>query len=203
MAPLNIAVPLACEDKRWIEETRRGNTVAFGNLVRKYQDRLYRSMVLVSGGRDEALDIVQDAFVRAMLKLDGFQQRSQFYTWLYRIAYNLAIKARRERRRELRLYAAIGWTVDLGRAAGGEPRDDAAPEQQLERDEAHREIRRALGQLGRPYRTVVVLREIDGLSYDEIGRTLRLPVGTVRSRLHRARLLLLDKFQRLQRVNGR
>ena len=180
------------EDARWIDEALRGNTAAFGNLVIKYQDRLYRSMVLVGGSREDALDVVQDAFVQAMLKLRTFQHRGRFYTWLYRIAFHLAIKSQRRKRRQKKLYAPIEWIFRTGRANGYEPLDAGPrPDSQLEQKERCRQVREALAKLNQAHLAVVVLREIDGLPYEEIAQILGLPKGTVRSRLHRARLQLV------------
>jgi RNA polymerase sigma-70 factor, ECF subfamily len=196
MVSLDPSVTVFCEDACWIGETLRGNTAAFGHLVSKYQDRLYRSVVLLSGSQDDALDVVQDAFVQAMLKLDTFQSHSQFYTWLYRIAYNLAITARVCKKRQRQVGAQIAAARRTDRAHGRRHASVAwAPETQLERKETCRQVRQAIARLEEDFRVVLVLREIDGLCYAEIARVLGLPKGTVRSRLHRARLQLLNMLK--------
>lgn len=193
MIYINPAVPLLGEDAEWIDETLRGHTAAFGHLVSKYQGRLYRSMVLVSGCREEALDIVQEAFVQALLKLHTFQGRSQFYTWLYRIAYNLVVKARRWKRQQKRMYLVV---EQASRAGAREPVESAQrPDRILEQNERCRQVQAALARLSKRQLAVVVLREIEGLRYEEIARTLSLPTGTVRSRLHRARLHLIRRLK--------
>lgn len=185
------------EDALWIEETLEGDSAAFGRLVSKYQDRLFRSMLLVTGSRDESLDVVQDAFVQAMVKLDTFQGRSEFYTWLYRIAYNLVLASRRVKKKQRKILETLQWIARTGRFAVCRP--DDRPERRMEREECRRQVRRALGRLNKVYAAVVVLREIDGLAYEEIAQILDLPPGTVRSRLHRARLQLVRLLKVSQR----
>jgi RNA polymerase sigma-70 factor (ECF subfamily) len=176
------------DDAPLIAATLAGDSAAFGRLVGLYQDRLYNSLLRVVGSADDAADVVQDAFVQAYVKLDTFRGSSAFYTWLYRIAFNLAIsRARRERKTT---------SLDtLKTAAGAEPVDgQPAPEANLEQNEQVAMVHAALAQLSTEYRTILVLREIDGCRYEQIAEILGLPVGTVRSRLFRARLALRDEL---------
>lgn len=177
------------DDAQLIDETLAGKPAAFGQLVEKYQDRLYNTMVHVAGSAEDALDVVQDAFVQAFLKLDTFRQSSAFYTWLYRIAFNLAVTHRRRRKPTL--------SVEHGRESGGqEPIDNQpSPEARIEEDERARQVRQAIGSLGEEHRTVLILREIDGCCYETIAEMLDVPIGTVRSRLHRARLQLREELK--------
>jgi len=177
------------DDDRLIEETLAGRTAAFGELVRKYQDRLYNTMVHAIGAPEDALDVVQDAFVQAFIKLESFRGRSAFYTWLYRIAFNVSATYRRRRR-------PVG-SVDQAREDGGEEPVDSnlGSLDNLERAERCRQVRQALATLSEEHRNVLVLREIDGCCYETIAEILDLPVGTVRSRLHRARLQLRDELK--------
>ena len=174
------------DDKRLIEQTLAGDSAAFGRLVRKYQDRLYNTMVHVVGRGDDAMDVVQDAFVQAFVKLDSFKQTAAFYTWLYRIAFNVASTYRRKRKPTL--------SVDRVREVSGEEpvEPGIGPADKMERDERCRQVRAAIAGLTEEHRTVIVLREIDGCCYETIAEILDLPVGTVRSRLHRARLQLKE-----------
>jgi RNA polymerase sigma-70 factor (ECF subfamily) len=183
------------DDAQLIEETLAGHSAAFGQLVRKYQDRLFNTVVHVAGNAEDARDVVQDAFVQAFVKLDTFQGCSAFYTWLYRIAFNVAASQRRRKRPAL--------SVERAREASGiEPMDDADdPAEEVERDERCRQVRHALGQLSEEHRTILVLREIDGCCYDSIAEILELPVGTVRSRLHRARLQLREQLKEVLMID--
>jgi len=174
------------EDSQLIAETLAGHPAAYGQLVRKYQDRMYHSLVHALGNADDAQDVVQDAFVQAFLKLETFLGSSSFYTWLYRIAFNVAATHRRRRR-------PTASVEQLRDATGQEPVDpQESPTERLQRDERCRQVQAAIAQLSDEHRRVLVLRDIDGQSYEEIAEILDMPLGTVRSRLHRARLQLRD-----------
>jgi len=177
------------DDAQLIEETLSGKPAAFGELVGKYQDRLYNTLLRVLGCPEDALDAVQEAFVQAFLKLDTFQQSSAFYTWLYRIAFNKAISQRRRKKPAL--------SVEQARESSGtEPVDtEPGPGDQAEREERRRQVQEAIAGLSEEYRSVLVLREIDGCCYETIAEILDLPIGTVRSRLHRGRLQLREELK--------
>lgn len=177
------------DDSQLIDEAKGGDTAAFGQLVCKHQDRLYNTIVHVVGCRVEAEDVVQDAFVQAFLKLDSFQGNSAFYTWLYRIAFNAAVSRRRRKRVEL--------SVEQNRELTGyEPLDNGdAPTERLEREERAGQVQAALATLTQEHRAILVLREMEGCCYETIADVLDLPVGTVRSRLHRARLQLREQLK--------
>ena len=174
-----------------IEACRAGRTEAVGVLVQRYQDRLYPTMLRLTGSADDALDLLQDAFLRAFEKLDSFHGESSFYTWVYRIAVNLALSGRR-RRRSLRVGGFDRGESSLDPAADPASTDPSLPLERRERDAL---IQGALNALADDHRAVVVMKEYDGLRYEEIAATLGVPVGTVRSRLHRARLELRDRLK--------
>jgi RNA polymerase sigma-70 factor (ECF subfamily) len=159
-----------------------GETEAFGVLVRRYQDRLFPTLLRLCGNTEDAHDLLQDAFLRAYQKLHHFHGESAFYTWIYRIAVNLYLSQRRKRSNRR--------ANDSRGAESFDPPDDfsqsdpSLPLVQAERDD---QIQEALNALAPDHRAVVVLKEIDGLRYEEIASILKIPVGTVRSRLHRAR----------------
>jgi len=166
-----------------------GDTDAYGHLVERYQDRLYQTMWGILGSREDARDIVQEAFVQAYLKLDSFRAEARFYTWLYRIATNLAWSQKRRKR------PTISWDR-VREQAGVEPVDrQAGPEGLASRREQIEKLWVALDQMPRQAREILVLRELEGCSYEAIGEILKLPVGTVRSRLFRARARLRSQFQ--------
>jgi RNA polymerase sigma-70 factor, ECF subfamily len=177
------------DDAQRIAATLAGDASAFGDLVLKYQDRLYNIVVHVVGNAEDARDVVQETLVQAFVKLETFRQTSAFYTWLYRIAFNVAVSFRRRRRPLL--------AADCSPQSDGvEPLDDEdGPSQRLEREERRRQIRHALTQISPEHRAILVLREIEGCRYEAIAEILELPVGTVRSRLHRARLELRDQLK--------
>ncbi len=178
------------DDQSLIEACRAGRTEAFGELVRRHQDRLYPTLLRLTGDADDALDLLQDAFLRAFEKLDRFHGDSSFYTWVYRIAVNLALSGRRRRRGTVRFLGGGGDLID--------PPDDPSvsdPTLPLERAERDDLIQAALNALADDHRAVVVMKEFDGLRYEEIAAILGVPVGTVRSRLHRARLELRERLK--------
>jgi RNA polymerase sigma-70 factor (ECF subfamily) len=169
-------------DADFIDQTLQGNTEAFGELVRKYQDRLYNVVVRIVGCRTEAEDIVQEAFVRAFVTLKSFRQDCAFFTWLYRLAVNLALTHMRQKR----LAVSLEVGCELG---ASEPIDQSAsPMDKLMREERGPVINAALAELSEEYRTILVLREIEQFDYATIAEILRVKIGTVRSRLHRARM---------------
>jgi RNA polymerase sigma-70 factor (ECF subfamily) len=184
-----LAEQVVVDDFQLIDDALAGRPSAFGDLVLRYQDRLYNTLVHVTGSVEDARDLVQEAFVQALVKLNSFQRNSAFYTWLYRIALNLAISRRRRRKPTV--------SVDeIRHVSGEEPvgRDDA-PADRIEREERAGQVQAALARLTEEHRSVLVLREIDGYCYEEIAEMLDVPVGTVRSRLHRARLMLRDELK--------
>ena len=174
------------DDASLIAATLAGDTAAFGQLVAAYQDRLFNSLLRVLGSAEDAADIVQDAFVQAFTKLDTFRGSSAFYTWLYRIAFNLAMSHARRGHKTTSLDG-------MKSLVGDEPMDgQPTAEAGAIRAERAELVHSALAELSMDYRQILVLREIDGCRYDEIAEILDLPVGTVRSRLFRARLQMRD-----------
>ncbi len=188
------------DDAQLISQALAGQTAAFGQLVQKYQDRLYNTVVHVAGNAEDAKDVVQEAFVQAFLKLESFQGASAFYTWLYRIAFNVAGTHRR-RRGAMRAAEQAALAEGCLRGAEGHPSSVAdGPGEQLERQERCRQVRHAISQLPEEHRVVPVLREMDGCCYETIAEILDLPLGTVRSRLHRARMQLRDQLKEVLAV---
>ena len=178
---LSTGGPIVLSDDRLIDDTLEGRAEAFGQLVARYQDRLFNAMVRITGCHAEAEDVVQDAFVQAFLKLDRFKRESQFFTWLYRIAMNTSISRHRKKRP----------SSSLDGHPASRSVEPVAAEQpvgaDLERQEQQEELENALQQLPLDQRQILVLRELDNQSYEDIAVILELPIGTVRSRLHRAR----------------
>lgn len=177
-----MATNVVHDDGELIQATLHGDSAAFGHLVRKYQDRLFTALMQVAGSRSDAEDVVQESLVTAYTKLATFGHGSSFYTWLYRIAFNAAISQRRRRK--------PSTSLDLKREfTGEEPQDESQhPQEDVLRQERAALVQQALSQLNDEHRAILVLREMEGCDYDTIAEILNLPVGTVRSRLHRARL---------------
>jgi RNA polymerase sigma-70 factor (ECF subfamily) len=183
------------DDSQLIALSVCGDRKAFGELVRRYQDRLYHAAYRLIGNADDAQDAVQESFLSAYQSLHQFKGDARFFTWLYRIAVNAAISTKRKRR-------AVLATDYAGLQTMAEPQDESEgvrPGAALERAEDERRLRIALDALTPEHRTVLVLKEIEGCKYEFIADLLGVPIGTVRSRLHRARLELRDRLD----VDGR
>lgn len=182
------------DDLRLIDATLAGNNEAFGELVDRYQDRLYATLVHMLGSMHDARDVAQEAFLSAFEKLDTFRREASFYSWLFRIAYNAAVTNRRKKRRET---GSLDQKIE---STGDEPVDgnlQADPGHQLESEENIQHVRLALDRLSPEYRDVILLKEIEGMRYEEIAVVLGCPIGTVRSRIHRARTELREQLERI------
>jgi len=169
-------------DSDLVQAALGGDKEAFGHLVLRYQDRVFHTLVRVLGSRDDARDVVQDTFVQAFVKLDSFRGR---------IAMNLALSHRRRRRPT--------ESLDVTKEnVGQEPetQQPTAAQDLIERERAE-VLQQALLKLGDDHRQILVLRELESCSYDTISEILELPVGTVRSRLFRARLQLKAELEEM------
>ncbi len=176
-------------EEELIRDALQGHSQAYGELVIRYQDRLYSAMLHIVGSADEAEDVVQDSFVQAYIKLDTFQGNSRFFTWLYRIAFNNALSRRRRRKADI--------SLDVGKELSGkEPLDrHEAPDEPLLRQERIAAVRIAMDRLSDEHKTILVLREMQDMSYEEIAEILEINIGTVRSRLSRARNQLKELLE--------
>lgn len=177
------------DDTELVRRARAGDGDAFGTLVERYQARIVR---LVRGmvPEHDAEDVAQDAFVKAFRKLGEFDERARFYTWLYRIASNAALDWRKRER-----YRRHG---DLPETESGEdavPSEEPGPQTSARRRELAEAIDAAVERLPPHYHEIVVLREVEGLSYEEIAETLAISKGTVESRLFRARERLRETLK--------
>jgi RNA polymerase sigma-70 factor, ECF subfamily len=185
----NEQVDVNSDDRRLITESLSGQTSAFGELVLRYQDRLFNAVVRVVDNADDALDVVQDAFVSAYQSLASFKGDAEFYTWLYRIAFNTAVSLRRRRRSLVSLETGRDGEAVIDPT---DPNEETRPGVALERSEDEAALQVGLNRLSPEHRAVLVLKDIDGLKYEEIAVILDVPIGTIRSRIHRARLELRD-----------
>lgn len=187
------------EDAALLERCRRGETQAFGTLVVKYQDRVFNAILRMCGNRDDAEELCQETFVKALENLRGFRQASGLYTWLFRIATNLTISRRRRSGRvKFHSLDAAGPGEEFARPQDALPdRRENDPREMAARDDAGRQVLKALEELDEEFRVAVVLRDVEGMNYDQIAQVLEIPVGTVKSRLYRARSVLRRKLRDL------
>lgn len=184
---------MSADDQRLITDCLQGDTAAFGALVRRYQERLYHSVYRLVDNPEDAQDVVQEAFISAYQSLDGFKGDSLFFTWLYRIAVNTAISLKRKRRVMARIETGPNGEPAM------EPLDrslDSRPGHALEQAEREKRVHQALGRLSPEHRAVLIMKDMEGQKYETMAEILQVPVGTIRSRLHRARLELRELLEK-------
>lgn len=181
-------------DRDAVSRAQKGDQEAFRVLVERYQGRIHRLAHRVLRDDEQARDAVQDAFLKAYTNLGSFEGRSSFYTWLYRLAMNLCLDARRRDRSDR--FVSTPENGDLERIATLDSRPageqhwrshEEAPDEAVGRGELRAAVARAIAALPDAARETLVLREVEGLSYAEIADALDIPKGTVMSRLHYAR----------------
>ncbi len=178
------AMVVRARDNRLVTRTLAGDDEAFEDLVRLYYDRL-RALVYHHLHREDELDdALQDIFLKAYQALPQFRKRSNFYTWLFRIASNYCIDRLRKRRLEL---VSLNGSDERDAIEARLQSSHASPEESYSSSERVEMVRRALGALDPIYQNIIALRELEGLSYDEISESLGIGMGTVKSRLARAR----------------
>lgn len=176
-------------DRDPVARAKRGDQEAFEQLVLAEQNRVYTLCVRMVGDREEGADLAQEAFLKAWQGLRSFHGESSFSTWVYRLAVNVCIDHLRRRQRRQNVEGAV--SLDDEDSGWADPADLAQdPHRRLEEAERRRALERGLEQLPDHQRQILVLRELSGLSYQEIGQELGLDLGTVRSRIARARMAL-------------
>ena len=183
-------------DVALVEQVRGGDVSAYDTLVRKYDRQIFRIAQHITQNREDAEDVMQDAFLKAYEKLDQFQGNSKFYTWLVRIAVNESLMRLRKRRTG----KMVSIDEDVETEEGSVPRDLADwapdPEQNYTQSELGEILRKTIQGLPPGFRIVFVLRDVEGLSTEETAETLGLSVPAVKSRLLRARLQLRERLSR-------
>ncbi len=174
-------------DQQLVERVQRGDKAAFDLLVIKYQRKIFRLLSRLIRDQAEIEDVAQEAFIKAYRALPNFRGDSAFYTWLYRIAINTAKNYLVSQGRR----APTSTPTDIEDAEtfddGDHLRDLNTPDSMLLTKEVAEAVNRAIDQLPEDLRTAIVLRELEGLSYEEIAESMQCPIGTVRSRIFRAR----------------
>lgn len=187
------------QEQALLLRARQGDREVFVELLQPYQERVYGVAFKLLGNREDAAEVAQEAFMRTFWKITGFRAEAHFYTWLYRITLNLCHDRLARRKRE------------GPRSAPPNPEDSpdnpspelqiadpaASPREQAAQSERIGLIRQALARLGEKDFQLLILREFDHLSYDELSMVLGVPLGTVMSRLHRARAALTEELKRL------
>jgi RNA polymerase sigma-70 factor (ECF subfamily) len=180
-------------DRLLVRSARQGDVAACQELIRRYQDRVYAVAYSFVQDREEALDITQDTFLKMLDGLPRFREQANIYTWLYRIVVNRCIDWRRRRMR----HPPPVSLDDLAAAEGIEPANPHAaqlPHAALEAKELREQISQAIAAVREPYRMVVMMADVQGLTVSEIAQILHCPVNTVKTRLHRGRIAIRDRL---------
>jgi RNA polymerase sigma-70 factor (ECF subfamily) len=194
--------PEAREEFELINRARNGDTSSFSALLRRYEGKIFRLAMNITQNREDAEDVLQEAFLKAYEHLDQFQGNSRFYTWIVRIAVNQALMKLRKRKTDRAV--SLDEQIDTGEdtvireIASWDP----DPEVRYSQEELHTILNEAIQELAPIYRTVFTLRDVDGLSTEETAEVLDLSVPAVKSRLLRARLQLRDKLTRFFKRKG-
>jgi RNA polymerase sigma-70 factor, ECF subfamily len=184
------------EELALVQAAQQGDITAFEQLIKRYDRNVFRIAQHITQNREDAEDVVQDAFLKAYQKLDQFQGNSKFYTWLVRIAVNEALMRLRKRKTD----KTVSMDDEVETEEGSMPREFADwspdPEQQFRQSELNDILARSIQGLPSSFRTVFVLRDVEGLSTEETAEMLGLSVPAVKSRLLRARLQLRERLSK-------
>jgi RNA polymerase sigma-70 factor (ECF subfamily) len=180
--------------RKRIKQIKKGDQDAFAEIVELFKDKIYQLVYRMIGNSHEAEDIAQEAFIRAYINIKSFDVNRKFSTWLYRIATNLTIDRIRKKKPDYYLDAEVAGTEGLTMYSQVAA-DIALPEEEVETMELQGEIQRQILKLPDKYRSVIVLKYIDELSLIEISEILEIPVGTVKTRIHRGREALRQQLR--------
>ncbi|MEI5909334.1 RNA polymerase sigma factor SigW [Bacillus spongiae] len=179
-----------------IKQVMKGDQNAFAEIVELYKDKVFQICFRMLGNRHEAEDMAQEAFVKAYMNIHTFQQHRKFSTWLFRIATNLCIDRIRKKKPDYYLDAEVTGTEGLtmySQLSTGEP----LPEEEVESMELQEVIQKAISKLPEKYRSVIVLKYIEELPLKEISEILDMPLGTVKTRIHRGREALRKQLRKM------
>jgi len=180
-------------DRELVERAQKGDGAAFAMLVERHQRQLYRLAMRMTGSEADAQEVLQEAFLNAYQKLPLFRGEAQFSSWLYRVAANSALMRLRAQRRHPEISTEelpVGFLDNQGQLPAAGENWARRPDDQLQSDELRRDIQAAVDALPELYRTVFLIRDVEGLSTEETAELLNISVPTVKTRLHRARIAL-------------
>ena len=183
-------------DHALIEATKQGDESAFAEIVHRYQNPIVNYLYRFLNDYEEAVDLAQETFVRVYFAIDRYHSGFAFSTYIYRIATNLAISEIRKRKRRKLLSLTGLFQSDTEEQTEFQPKDERSlPDEDLVEDEQSRVIAKAIAALPEKYRVPIILRDVDGHSYEEIAAIMELGLGTTKSRISRARGLLKEKLK--------
>lgn len=173
-----------------LEKAKAGDVAAFEELISAYQKKVFNLALRIIGNYDDAADLAQDTFVRIFKAISNFKEQSSFSTWVYRITTNVCLDEIRKRKNKKVVSLDEDIHMDDGDMKRQVESDEPGPDEAAERKEVRRIVNNAINMLPEDQRVVITLRDIHGMSYEEIAKALDCPGGTVKSRINRARLAL-------------
>ena len=187
---------MSVSDEILVKKSQKGDYLSFEELVKRYEKKIYHLAYRIMGNKEDASDVLQETFLQAFKKLAGFKGKAKFSTWLYRIAVNICFMRKRKRKKMKTVSLDIPILTKKEDEIKRELRDDwsESPLATLENEEVKKTLSEAIGLLPEEYRTVFLLRGLNGLSNQEVAKVLKISLPAVKSRLHRARLFLRDKL---------
>lgn len=186
------------DEQAKVHRASRGDAAAFEELMKAHEGRMYAVALRMCGNREDALDCTQEAMLRIYRAMGGFKGQSSFATWVYRITMNTCLDELR--RRKVRTSSSLDALLDSGWAPSDE---DDTPEKHTLASEQRRTLEKAIAGLPEDMRAAIVLRDVQGFSYDEIAKMLEANVGTIKSRISRGREKLRDVLTRQPELFGR
>ncbi len=189
--PGTVSLPIEQDDVRLVTASKNGNQDAFSLLVQRYQRRVFNLVFRMLQNYEEASETTQEAFLAAWQGLPAFRGEARFSTWLYRIAYNCALKQLGLRKRDQELQSAMQADLESG--------SEDAETTHLEMLDNQALVREQLSQLPPKYRIVLILRHLQDMTYEEMAEVLTMPIGTIKTHLFRARNLLKERLQAFER----
>ncbi len=187
-----------------VKKSQEGDSLSFEELVKRYEKKIYNLAYRIMGNKEDANDILQETFLEAFRKLSSFKGKSKFSTWLYRIAVNLCLMKKRREKKIDEVPLDMPILTKEEDEIKGELRDDWSknPLATLENKEVRKKLSKAIDSLPEEYRTVILLRGVNGLSNEEVAKMLKISLPAVKSRLHRARLFVRDQLSQYFKGEG-
>ncbi|MEA4960515.1 RNA polymerase sigma factor [Lutispora sp.] len=178
-----------------VDKSKKGNLDAFEELISAYEKKAYNIAYRMMGNEEDAKDMAQEAFIKIYKSIQNFREESSFSTWLYRIVTNVCLDELRKRKNNRQVPLELNIETDKGSAIVELSAEKETPEDIYERVEKRQLIQNAISSLGDDYKTVIILRDIQGFGYEEIASMLNCSLGTIKSRINRARNQLKDKLR--------
>lgn len=189
-------------EKLLIKRSKSGDVEAFEQLIFDYQKKAYNIALRIMGNQEDAKDMCQEAFIRIFKSIEGFKEQSSFSTWMYRIITNVCLDEIRKKKKNETLSIDSTFETQDGEMHFETPSEDDTPEEAYVRNEKKNIILKAINELSEEYKTTIVLRDIQGFSYEEIANILCCSIGTVKSRINRGRNILKDKLKTALELSG-